>query len=346
MKLLVVTQAIDTEDPVLGFFARWIEECSKRFEHVEVICLKEGKHALPPNVRVHSLGKERGSVSRVTYVFRFLCLAWKLRSQYDAVFVHMNQEYILICGWLWKLMGKNIYLWRNHYAGSWSTDLAAFFCTKVFCTSKHSYTAKYKKTVLMPVGVDVERFSTATQTVRKPHSILYLARISPSKRPEVLIDALARLAKNKINFSASFYGSPLMEDETYYRSLKEKVRLLGLSDLISFHTGIPNTQTPEVYQMHEIFVNLSPSGMLDKTMFEAIASGCIPLFASADMAEIIGFEFAYADGDENDLAKHLASMLALSEDERHARVHELQVKALGAHTLPVLGTRLAEEMNL
>ena len=71
----------------------------------------------------------------------------------------MNQEYVLIAGWLWKLLGKRTYLWRNHYAGSWLTDVAAVFCTKVFCTSKHSYTVKYKKTVLMPVGVDTERFT-------------------------------------------------------------------------------------------------------------------------------------------------------------------------------------------
>ena len=44
MKLLVVTQAMDEQDPVLGFFVRWVEELAKRAERIEVICLKEGKH--------------------------------------------------------------------------------------------------------------------------------------------------------------------------------------------------------------------------------------------------------------------------------------------------------------
>ena len=39
-KLLIVTQAVDTEEPALGFFVRWIEELAKRVESVEVICLK------------------------------------------------------------------------------------------------------------------------------------------------------------------------------------------------------------------------------------------------------------------------------------------------------------------
>lgn len=62
MKLLIITQTVNTEDPVLGFFVRWIEEFAKHAETVEVICLKEGSHAfLPSNVRVYSLGKKRGA---------------------------------------------------------------------------------------------------------------------------------------------------------------------------------------------------------------------------------------------------------------------------------------------
>jgi hypothetical protein len=47
MRLLIVTQAIDAEDPVLGFFVRWVEELAKKAEMVEVICLKEGNALLP-----------------------------------------------------------------------------------------------------------------------------------------------------------------------------------------------------------------------------------------------------------------------------------------------------------
>lgn len=297
MRLLIVTQAVDTEDPVLGFFVRWIEELAKRFERVEVICLKEGKHKLPGNVAVHSLGKEKyaaentpisGSVfRRAAYTFRFLSLVWRLRCGYDAVFVHMNQEYILIAGWLWKLLGKRIYMWRNHYAGSWLTDVAASFCTKVFCTSKHSYTAKYRKTELMPVGVDTERF-TPEHGARKHHSILFLARMAPSKRPEILLDALAMLARDGVHFTASFVGSPLPQDASYYEGFKARAETLGFGDSVSFHPAVPNAKTPELYRAHQVFVNTSPSGMLDKTLFEAAACGCRVLSTSADFAELAG----------------------------------------------------------
>lgn len=315
MKLLVVAQAVDLDDPILGFFTRWIDELAKHVESVEVICLKAGKYELPVNVQVHSLGKERAGMAyhtrtrqRVIYMWRFLGLAWRLRNDYDAVFVHMNQEYVLIAGWLWRLLGKRVYLWRNHYAGSWLTTIAAAFCAKVFCTSKHSYTATYKKTVLMPVGVDTERFFPDTRVVCKPHSILFLARMSPSKRPEMLIDALAELMRRGVHFSATLVGSPPPRNEAYYEGLKEKVRKLSLANRVAFLSGVPNNQTPALYREHEIFVNASPSGMLDKTLFEAAASGCRVLAVSEDFAELVGHESSFRSSAE--LAERLIAALA------------------------------------
>ena len=341
MKLLIVTQAVDTEDPVLGFFVRWIEEFAKHSEHIEVICLKEGRHALPGNVRVHSLGKEHGAVSRMTYAFRFLLLVWKLRHEYDAVFVHMNQEYILIAGLFWKLFKKRTYLWRNHYAGSWLTDAAALFCAKVFCTSQHSYTAKYKKTVLMPVGVDTERFSLDGRIARKPKTILFLARMAPSKRPEMVIDALAMLARDGVSFSATFVGSPLPQDEAYLEHLKERARPLSVAGRITFLPGVPNDQTPDLYRAHEVFVNASPSGMLDKTLFEAAACGALVLASSDDFREMAGDRFAFETPEG--LSNALTKILAVSDAERTQDLATL-ARLAKIHSLSGLGARLEAEL--
>src|SRR5205823_2881232 len=100
----------------------------------------------------HSLGKEEKQ-SRVEYLGRFLKYVLKLHDEYKTVFVHMNEEYVLIAGWWWKLSGKRVYLWRNHAKGSWKTRLAVFFSTKVFYTSPSSFTAQFKKAVQMPVGI-------------------------------------------------------------------------------------------------------------------------------------------------------------------------------------------------
>ena len=69
MRLLIVSQKVDIEDPILGFFHGWLLEFAKQCEEVTVIGLEVGKYALPKNVKVYSLGKEAGQ-SRLKYLFR------------------------------------------------------------------------------------------------------------------------------------------------------------------------------------------------------------------------------------------------------------------------------------
>lgn len=135
MNLLILTQKVDRDDPILGFFHRWIEEFSNHCDKVTVICLSLGKYDLPKNVKVLSLGKEEQlrkrpdlgnfkrsvlgeQLNRLKYIWHFYKYIWQERKNYDSVFVHMNQEYVLLGGLIWKLFGKKVMLWRNHPDGS------------------------------------------------------------------------------------------------------------------------------------------------------------------------------------------------------------------------------------
>ena len=113
MKLLILTQKVDRTDSVLGFFHTWLVEFSKRAELVTVIALEVGEYQLPQNVTVTSLGKELG-VSKVVYLWRLFSTVIGQQKKYDAVFVHMNPIYVVLCGWFWKLTGKKIALWYTH----------------------------------------------------------------------------------------------------------------------------------------------------------------------------------------------------------------------------------------
>lgn len=320
MRLLILTQIVDKNDLYLGFFHRWVEKLAAHYEHIHVICLKEGIHALPSNVSVHSLGKSKvKGLEKLKYVFNFYKHIWRERSNYDAVFVHMNQEYVLLGGLLWKILGKRIYMWRNHYAGTWLTNLAVILSDKVFCTSQFSYTARFKKTQLMPVGVDIDLFHPLENVVRKPRSILFYARMSPSKHPDILMEALGILKKKNIDFSAHFYGTALPKDVQYVESLKKQVHDLDLEDTVSFSPGVPHGEGPCIFSSHEIFVNLGGSGMYDKMLFEAAASGCLTLAASKDFAREIGDpRLSFAENDTHDLAEKLTALLALSPSECEA----------------------------
>jgi glycosyltransferase involved in cell wall biosynthesis len=344
MKLLICTQAIDSRDPFTGFFIGWVNEFAAHFSATSVICLKEGEHAAL-KVPVYSLGKEHATgkrfLKRVRYMMRLWSYAWNRRNEYDAVYVHMNHEYILSAGILWFLLGKKMYLWRNHYSGSILVDCAAALCTHVFCTSAFSYTAKYKKTILMPIGVDTDLFYPLTNVMRKPHSILFFARIAPSKRPHVLIEALGILAAKGIDFTASMYGAPLAEDAPYAEGLKKQAVEAHISDRIIFGGGVAHSEAPAIFNAHEIFINLGSSGMYDKTIFEAAASGCIVSAASQDFARHVEKQFVI----ESDSAEHIASkiegLLALSAIEKETAISQFKLLAQ-QNSLKTLANRLSE----
>ena len=274
MKLLVVTQKVDKNDPILGFFHTWLLELAKNFESLVVICLEKGEYNLPENVKVLSLGKEQDNFQfsifnfqsifkKIGYAYKFYKRIWNERNNYDAVFVHMNQEYVIL-GWkFWKLWGKKVFLWRNHAKGNLWTRLAILLSNKVFCTSPSSYTARFKKTKLMPVGINTDFFKPDQSVIREKNSVLFLGRISPVKKVLEFIDWV----KNK-DFVVTIAGPILVEDKEYgelvLKSLIPKIRYIG---------PVTQEEALRLYQSHEIYANFTPAGSMDKTIIEAVACG-------------------------------------------------------------------------
>ncbi len=341
MKLLIIAQSVDKNNPVLGFFHEWIKEFAKKFESIVVICLEKGEYDLPSNVKVLSLGKEEGK-SRLKYLYRFYRYIWAERKNYDTVFVHMNQEYVLL-GWkTWWLFRKPIYMWRNHQSGSFLTDLAAFSCKKVFCTSRFSYTAKYKKTVLMPVGIDTQIFNNQHPIPRKKNSILFLGRIARIKKPDLLIDVLANI--KDLPWTLTIVGNPRSEDMDYYQSLKKKTLDSGVNSRVSFQKGALNTETPAIYAAHEIFVNLSPSGLYDKTIFEAMATGCLVLTSNENLRGKINDNLFFKEGDNAELQKKLRGLLQYFDADILKIRPELRSLAK-EHDLNTLSQKLYNELS-
>ena len=98
----------------------------------------------------------------------------------------MNKEYVVLGGLFWKLWGKKIFMWRNHPKGDLFTYIAVWFSNKVFCTSKSSFTARFKKTTLMPVGINTDIFNTKLRTEDYDlykNEILFLGRILLHRSP-------------------------------------------------------------------------------------------------------------------------------------------------------------------
>lgn len=342
MKLLICTQKVDKNDPILGFFHRWIEEFAKYCESITVICLQVGTHQLPSNVRVLSLGKEEKK-SRFRYLTRFFRYIIRERKHYNTVLVHMNQEYVLLGGLFWKLMGKKILLWRNHYSGNIYTRIAMGFSNHIFCTSRYSFTAHSPKSVLMPVGIDTTVFSPNNSVSIEHNSILLFGRIAPSKRIETVIEALRIIVNERhIAVKVTIVGTVLSRDMAYATELKQLIAINGLNKYIRFLPAVPHEKIPELCRQHSVFVNASPSGMFDKTIFEAMACGMLLLVSSKDLQGQIDDRFIFREEDSKDLADKLVLLVGLSADHRKRDVLVLRGMVEKRHSITSLGEKIAQ----
>lgn len=282
MRLLVFTQKMDSSDDVLGFFHDWMVELSKRVDTLTIICLQKGKCDLPNNVKVFSLGKEHG-ISKLGIIFNFYKILFKISDSYDKVFVHMNQEYVLLGGWYWNLKKIPLYMWRNHPYGNILTNIAVGLCNKVFCTSSHSYTAKFKRTSIMPAGINTEMFKPVQGVVRKKYSVCMIGRISPVKNNYLALEALRELLNIDDQVTLSFIGSYIDRDKEYYESVREFVNKNNLSSKVTFSGGVEPSKLPEIYSSYEICLNLSDSGSFDKTIVESSSCGALPVVSNSSL---------------------------------------------------------------
>lgn len=307
MKLLIFTQKVDKNDSVLGFFHGWITEIGKMAESVEVICLYKGEYNLPKNVTVYSLGKEEG-VSRFVMLKRLFSYIYLISGSYDRVFVHMNQEYVVLLGAYWRLKGIPVYMWRNHVKGDFLTFIAVFFSTKLFCTSSDSFTARFKKKVIMPAGIDTNFFRPVEGAVRKKYSICMVGRVSPIKHIELSLHALKILVTSGEQVSLTILGPVLPRDEDYYNSIRKYATDNQISSCVRFLPGVSPDKLPEVYSSHEVCLNFTDSGSFDKTIVESASCGAIPLLSNRSLQSFVPEE-CFTENDPELIAKAIKNLL-------------------------------------
>lgn len=311
MKLLIVTQVIDTEHPILGFFHRWIEEFAKHCEQVHVICLQAGKHSLPANVTVHTLGKESG-VRRLTYLWRFYKLIWSLRHEYNSVFVHMNQVYVILGAPFWRAWGKRISLWYVHRQVTISLRVAVMLVYHVFSSVPQSMRVKTNKVHFVGHGIDVDTFDMQRQLDSNVFHIVHIGRITQIKNIDVLITAVSQLQLDQ-SVRVSLYGEPVTEQDLAYKAkLQEQITAHNLTDVVTFCGPVSHEEIPHVLASADVSVNLTPTGGLDKAVIESAAAGVPVITSNESFSEFLASykeQFLIPFQDPEALAGALRSLI-------------------------------------
>ncbi len=300
MKLLFITQKIHEKDDDLAFTILWIKEFIAQGVEVEVICLEKGEYH--DTFPVHSLGKENGT-SKVQQIMRFLKLIRTL--QYDAVFVHMNTEYITLGGWYWWLMRKPIYLWYTHYKMHIHMRISGWLSTRMFAATKQSlpqYEGNPKK-VITGHGIDIDFWNTQIiedQNNRDAKKLLTVHRICRSKRLELVIKSLKHLPKE---YTLDVYGRDVEQD--YAQEMRALVAREDLKDRVFFKGPVPMPELKKIYGTYRLMVNMA-SETIDKTMLEVMLFGMYPITTKGN-SEAIGLPVSIEHDDPKEIAAFILS---------------------------------------
>ncbi|MHC5209341.1 MAG: glycosyltransferase family 4 protein [Planctomycetota bacterium] len=350
MHLVILTQVLDQQDAVLGFFHRWCDVFARNVDRLTVIAHRVGRVELPENVRVVSLGKESGAggLSRLRTLLGGL---GGLRDEQrpDAVLVHMVPRLGLAALPATLPRGVPLYLWYTHKGVDLSLRLAAPLMRKVFTASRESFRLpiQEERLVITGHGIDCGHFGMGTGP--RPVDVVCVGRLAPSKAQDDVLKGLALMRRCP---SAEFVGGTLLEkDEAYRDRLEALVRMeSGLAGRVRFLGPVAWRDVAAVMRRARVLVDASRTGSVDKVILEAMAAGTIPLTCNEAFVPLLGVGFAerliYDKGDLPGMASRLARLLALAPDERDALARELRERVLAEHDLerliPTMVAHMAE----
>ena len=348
MRLLIITQRVDVDDDNLGFFHGWIEKFAEKLDKVYVICLWRGKHNLPANVIIRSMGKEKGT-SKIGQIFRLQKYLFQIIPKVDGIFVHMGSIYALASFPLAKIFRKKIILWYAHVKPNISF-IEKKIVSKILTPSKESCLGT-KKIVVTGHGVDANLFKpkyNANDTNSYPNAtnkeliILYTGRITPIKDLETLVEALDILVNQKgmKNIKVRLVGSPVDEsDKKYSLQFKNFIMEKGLENHVEFLGSVPHKAMVKFYQESDVFVDMNAGGGAGKTHLEAMACGTPVILCTPTFNEFLGEyknEIIFEEKNPKDFAQKLLNCFNFSEDRRKNFSHLLRNIVIKYHNLDKL----------
>ncbi|GBC84984.1 D-inositol 3-phosphate glycosyltransferase [bacterium HR11] len=348
MRLLLFNLATDADDPILGFTTRWIQALAKRVEFIHVITMRAGRIDVPENVRVYSVGKEKGyseprrAVEFYRHLFRIL-----REDRIDACFSHMIPIFSVLAAPVLKARRIPIVTWYAHPSLTWTLKLAHRLSDRMVASVETAYPYRKDKLVVVGQGIDTDLFSPDGTPLEEPPLILCVGRLSPVKDHPTLVRAAALLRERWGKpFRVVILGGPAgPQDELYIRSLQRMVEELDLQNIVCFHPPVPQSALPGWYRRCTVHVNLTPTGFGDKVAWEAMACGRPCVAANEGFRETMG-EYArmllFPYGNAEALAARLLWVLDLDACERDLIGAYLRERVLERHSLNGLAQKMIE----
>lgn len=346
MRLLWYNLATDEANSMLAFTPRWIEAVARHVEAIDVVTMTKGEYTLPDNVRVFSVGKEKGySEARRVVEFYRIVGGLLMRHRYAGCFSHMMPLFTILGAPLLALARVPVTTWYAHLKLWWQIKAAHRLSRHMVASvpTAYPYRKDDGKFVAIGQGIDTSVFAPDGAPPLPPQ-ILSVGRISRVKDQTTLVRAVARLRDRGVGpFRVTILGEAL--DAAYAAELHGLIAELGLGDLVSVEPNVRMEALPALYRACTIHVNLTPTGSGDKVAWESMACGRPCVYANEGFDETVGSargSLYFPHGDASALADRLSGLLSMSQRERDAVGEETRRGVERLHSLDRLARRILD----
>ncbi len=337
IRLLLFNLMTDADDSNLGFTSDWINALAPHCVYIDVVTMQSGRLSLADNVRVYSVGKEKGysEIRRLVEFYRILFRLLRERP-YNVCFAHMMPLFAVLGAPLLKLWRIPLVLWYAHKSVSFKLRLAEKAAWRVVTASPESFRLPSHKMRVIGHGVDTDLFVPAgQQTHQQLFQVISVGRLAPVKRLEVLIDAVELLRVQPI-FKLKIIGEAAPLDMDYAARLREQVRARNLENQVVFAGAVSHAQVVYEYQAANVMVNSSRTGSIDKALLEAMACG-VPVITSNEAFQTLlsawGDLLFIPPEASGKLADSLLRLQKMSPQERANLGNDLRQVVLREHSL-------------
>lgn len=352
LRLLLFNLITDAVHLRMGFTTVWISSLAAFCETIDVVTMMKGEINVPSNVRVYSVGKEKGYSEPRRLIEFYRCLFRILRHRrIDACFSHMIPIFTILAAPILKVLGIPLITWYAHPKLSNTLKVAHHFSDLMVTSFPTTYPYLHNKLAVIGQGINTDLFSPGESIETSDTAmILCVGRISPAKEHKILLNAIALLCKwyGEV-FHAVILGEPATpSDAKYLISLQRYAATLEIENITHFQPAVPYAELPYWYQKCTVHINLTPEGFGDKCALEAMSCGRPCIIANEAFRETVG-KFAdqliFRERDAHDLARKLLWLLKMSSEDRNEIGSYLRQQVIKMHGLKRLSKLLIRRME-
>lgn len=282
----MVNYEMDAASPTMPWSQSVARRLAETGDDVTVLTQRVGSYGGHPRLQVYRLPFARFATRRLfenlvgASACRLVRSLAEKRGRVDACFFHMAAHWVVLLEPALRELGIPSLVWYAHGSVDERLHRVLAAADRIVTSSPEGFRIPSDKVRIIGQGIDVDIFRPVAGSRRD--EVLSVSRISPRKRLEFLVQAMAVLSHQPAaaGMRLRLVGSPLnTADRAYQRRLAKQVRATGLQDRIVFDGYRSREEIASLHSRAFVHVNVSATGSMDKTVLEALACG-VPVVTS------------------------------------------------------------------